>query len=86
MTRRYGHPIQVEPFHDADGDSRLTFTWRGRQRATQIIGSWRLDANWWDETSATNRIYYRVQTANLAVYDLYHDRTRDLWVLDVCFD
>lgn len=68
------------------GEQRLTFTWRGRERRTWITSSWRLDAHWWDETRATQRIYYRVQTAAGAVYDLYHDRTRNIWALDRCHD
>lgn len=83
MTRRYGQPIAVEL---TDGHNWLTFTWRGRQHTARITSSWRLSATWWDEATATNRVYYRVQTADLAVYDLYHERTRDRWVLDVCFD
>ena len=82
-TRRDAPQITVR---HRQGEQRLTFTWRGRERRTWITSSWRLDANWWDEAGATHRIYYRVQTVAGAVYDLYHDRTRDIWALDRCHD
>lgn len=83
MTRRYRQPIAVVY---QEGRDWLTFTWRGRLRLAAITNSWRLSAGWWEGASATDRVYYRVQTAEHAVYDLYHDLTCDVWVLDVCFD
>lgn len=81
--RREAHRIAVR---HRQGEPRLTFTWRGHERRAWITNSWRLAANWWDEARATERVYYRVQTAAGAVYDLYHDVTRDVWALDRCHD
>src|SRR5690348_3970722 len=82
-TRREARWIAVR---HRQGEQRLAFTWRGHERRTWITNSWRLDAYWWDKARATERVYYRVQTAAGAVYDLYHDLTRDVWALDRCHD
>jgi uncharacterized protein DUF6504 len=82
-TRRDAPRIAVRR---RQGELRLAFTWRGRERRARIANSWRLAANWWDEARATERVYYRVQTAAGGVYDLYHDLTRDAWALDRCHD
>jgi hypothetical protein len=82
MARRYGEPVAVE----AVGGRPAAFTWRGRRRAVVVIGDWRLVARWWDSRWATNRTYYRVQTRDWQVFELYHDAATGAWVLDVCQD
>lgn len=82
MARRYGQPVAVE----VAGGRPVAFTWRGRRRAVAVIGDWRLVARWWDAGRATDRTYYRVQTRDWQVFELYHDAATGVWVLDACLD
>lgn len=88
MGRRYGHPIAVTvgDGHPHSHPLPTAFSWRGRRYLVRVIGTWRLRAKWWEPTQATDRLYYRVTTANHQVFDLYHDVLADTWVLDVCHD
>lgn len=88
MGRRYGHPITVTVAdgHDPPQPLPTSFTWRDRRYWVRVIGTWRLRTKWWEPTQTTDRIYYRVSTADHQVFDLYHDLAVDIWVLDVCHD
>ena len=82
MSRRYGEPIAVLLVH---GRPRV-FTWRGRRYTVSVIGVWRLNARWWRPDQAADRTYYRVQTPDWQIFELYHDSVPDAWVLDICQD
>lgn len=79
--RRYGDPITVTL---SDGQP-AAFTWHGQRVRVHVIGRWRLRARWWESAPAAERMYYRVQTADWRVFELYVDAA-GAWVLDVCHD
>jgi hypothetical protein len=82
MSRRYGDPIGVK----VERGAPVAFTWRGRHYTVTVIGIWRLTARWWNPATAADRTYYRVQTPDWEVFELYHDAVPDAWVLDICQD
>jgi Family of unknown function (DUF6504) len=69
--RRYRDPVDVTLA--ADG-LPAAFRWRGTWYRVAVIGSWRLEARWWEPERAAARVYYRVQTRDHQVFELYHDR------------
>jgi hypothetical protein len=94
MAHRYGLPIRVE----IDGTGQPTsFVWRGETWHCEVIGSWHLMDRWWvspvhatfdgGERGPSNRWYYRVQTPDSEVADLYRNSAAgDVWVLDRVHD
>lgn len=86
MARRYGEPIAVQ----TAGGRPTAFTWRGVGYHVRVIGTWRLATRWWEvETgAAVDRIYFRVQTADQQIFELYCELAGqgDRWILDVCLD
>jgi Domain of unknown function (DUF6504) len=86
MAHRYGDPIRVDSIW-VDGERELrAFTWRGiRYPVAQMLGSWHLADRWWDERHS-DRLYYRVQTSDFQVFEVYYDQVPGVWVLDVVLD
>ena len=88
MARRYGEPISVQT---RDGRP-AQFRWRGRVYRVRVIGTWRLATRWWEveRGAAVDRVYFRVQTADQQVFELYCEMAgaaqHQGWVLDVCLD
>ena len=83
MARRYGEPITVLA-HDSQPTA---FTWRGITYRVRVIGTWRLSTRWWEKRSAVDRVYFRVQTADQQIFELYCETAQgERWVLDVCQD
>ncbi len=70
MGRRIGLPVKVKT--DAAGLS-VRFTWRGHVYAVEAIGQWHLRDRWWDRKRESDRIYYRLLTADHQVFDVVHD-------------
>lgn len=100
MARRYGESVAVITREDSPGEPSA-FTWRGVTYHVRVIGTWRLATRWWaDELggsgetgapgAAVDRVYFRVQTADQQVFELYQEKTKPesvaRWVLDVCLD
>ena len=83
MAHRYGAPIEVELTSDGQPEA---LTWRGLHYAVQIIGIWKLRDRWWDPAQHTDRAYYRCQTADQQVFEVYHDAVSGAWILDVVQD
>jgi hypothetical protein len=88
VAHRYSEPIRVELEQVAGGDSLLhAFSWRGvRYPVVEILSTWHLQARWWDREHHSDRHYWRVQTPDFGVYELYHDAVGDVWVLDTVLD
>jgi hypothetical protein len=88
MAHRYGEVIRVEISRTAPGEGYLhAFTWRGvRHPVAGILGSWHLLTRWWDPERHSDCHYWRVQTPDFGVYELYHDQVSGMWVLDVVQD
>jgi hypothetical protein len=72
----------------APGEGYLhAFTWRGvRYPVADLLGSWHLQDKWWEREGHSDRRYWRVQTPDFGVYELYHDAVSGAWVLDVVQD
>jgi Family of unknown function (DUF6504) len=97
MAHRYGLPVRVET---DDCGAPTSFVWRGQTWRGEVIGSWHLMDRWWvcrsrprlaafgrEERGPSNRWYYRVQTPDFQVFELYRDSAAgDVWVLDVVHD
>jgi hypothetical protein len=84
MGRQYRIPITV--MTDERG-LPTSFTWRGVTRQVSVIGIWHLRDRWWEREAKSDRHYYRVQTPDLQVFEIYRDITsKGLWVLDRVLD
>jgi hypothetical protein len=84
MSRRIGIPVRVE--RDARGQL-LAFTWRGGVYRVRVLSVWRLATRWWDYERAADRTYYRVETADHQIFELYCDDAQGgVWVLDIVQD
>jgi hypothetical protein len=88
VAHRYGEVIRVEITESAPGEGYLyAFTWRGmRYPVVDIVGNWHLQDKWWERERQSDRHYWRVQTPDFGVYELYHDAVSGVWVLDVVQD
>jgi Domain of unknown function (DUF6504) len=82
MAHRYAEPIGVTLVRARPA----AFTWRGRRYTVTVIGTWHLMARWWQPSDASDRTYYRLQTPDFQVFEIYHDAIPDTWILDVCHD
>jgi hypothetical protein len=82
MAHRYSEPIAVMLARQQP----VGFTWRGRRYTGIVIGVWHLMARWWERSGASDRTYYRLQTPDHQIFEIYHDAIPDTWVLDVCQD
>lgn len=93
MARRYGEPIAVI----ARRGQPTAFTWRGITYRVRVIGTWRLATRWWETSARVDRVYFRVQTADQQVFELYREAATEAtatqqtkqderWMLDICQD
>ena len=71
-----------------DAKGRLcAFTWREVTYHAHVIGSWHLTTHWWDYQNEADRTYYRVETPDHQIFELYRDAAQgDGWSLDACQD
>jgi uncharacterized protein DUF6504 len=84
MSRRVHQPVPVETAPDGKPH---TFTWHGVTYYVRVIGHWRLATRWWDAGREVDRTYYRVETADHQLFELYCDAAQGHgWVLDVIQD
>ncbi len=80
MSRRIGLPVKVKVNAASEP---VAFTWRGHTYHVEVIGRWHLRDRWWDHERESDRMYYRLMTADFEVFDLYQEKTsKGLWVLD----
>lgn len=88
MAHRYGEVIRVDMEPTQPGAGILhRFIWRGRAYpVTAILSQWHLRDRWWDQERHSDRRYFRVETPDHGVYELYLDTVSGVWVLDVVQD
>jgi hypothetical protein len=85
VTRRYGHPIQVQ----ASLGRPLRFTWRGtRYQVHIVLDTWHLQDRWWvgDEWGSSDRTYYRLDCSSDLQCEVYFDAVTGIWILDRVYD
>lgn len=77
MSRRYDRPIDCT----ADEDGCPThFQWRGRlYRVVEVIDCWTEVGEWWNGEPET--VWYRVQTHDKGVFELYSPTQIAEWKL-----
>jgi hypothetical protein len=79
MAHFYGLPVKVKK--DRKGRP-VSFVWRGVTYEGEIIGSWKLSTRWWEPKAYSDRTYFRIETADHQIFELYCDAAKDgLWVL-----
>lgn len=84
MSRQIGLPVRVQL--RADGQPS-TFIWRGITYQVHVLSIWKLATRWWDYERESDRTYYRVETADHQIFELYRAAAQgDVWVLDICHD
>jgi hypothetical protein len=86
VTRRYGHPIQVQ----ADNGHPLSFIWRGtRYQVYAILDTWHLQDRWWagdGASGSSDRTYYRLDCSRDVQCEIYFDAVTSIWILDRVYD
>jgi hypothetical protein len=76
----------VKVWTDANGRP-MQFVWRETTYSGRIIHSWNLRARWWEPDRFSDRTYFRLETRDHQVFDLYHDAAKDgLWILSRILD
>ncbi|MBI4286331.1 MAG: hypothetical protein HY670_10625 [Chloroflexi bacterium] len=79
MTGQTGSLPEIEVKTDSDGKP-LNLKRNGRMhRVLSIYEHWRIADGWWAEE--IRRDYFRVETAQGLVYDIYHDLVAGRWYL-----
>jgi Family of unknown function (DUF6504) len=88
VAHRYGDFVRVEIEQTKPGEGILhAFTWRGvRSPVAEVLSRWHLRDRWWDRERHSDRHYWRVQTPDYGVFELYHDSVSGVWILDVVQD
>jgi hypothetical protein len=79
MSRQILRPVKV--WTDERGWPKR-FVWREVTYSGRILSWWKLSDKWWDAEKYSDRTYYRVETAEHQIFELYRDAAKDgLWVL-----
>lgn len=86
MARRYGETIIVLTQQGLPA----TLVWRQVTYHVRVIGSWRLTTRWWEAHHAVDRTYFRVETSDHQIFEVYRETAGNAqgerWVLDICLD
>jgi Family of unknown function (DUF6504) len=87
VTRRYGHPIQVQTYLGHP----LSFVWRGtRYQISTILDTWHLQDRWWAREGSgggsSDRAYYRLDCSGDLQCEIYFDAVISIWILDRVYD
>jgi uncharacterized protein DUF6504 len=79
MSRQILRPVKV--WTDAKGQP-VRFVWRDVTYRGQVRSMWKLSDKWWDPDRYSDQTYYRLETADHQIFELYRDAAQDgLWVL-----
>ncbi len=79
MTKLYFEPIKVEC---DEGDRPRLFFWRSHAHRVSVLKRWIVCVDWWRQE--VSRQYYRVESDDLGMYEIY--RERDRWFLERLYD
>jgi hypothetical protein len=89
MTRYIGESVQVR-HHQGQ---LIAFIWRNATYPVRVIDMWRLATRWWEPGEAADRTYYRCETTDNQIFELYYEATPRVsipdnkrWILNVCQD
>lgn len=84
MTRLLLTPVKIEVVTDEEGRPR-SFTWdNSSEEVVAICNSWRVDTDWWKRR--ISRAYYKVETRDGLLCDLYLDNVKGKWYLERIYD
>jgi hypothetical protein len=79
MSRQILRPVKV--WTDANGKP-TRFVWREMTYSGRVLSWWKLSDKWWEPDRYSDRTYYRLETADHQIFELYRDAAKDgLWVL-----
>ena len=73
-------PEEIKVSSDTRGMPLSLTRNRKRERITGIYEHWRIADEWWDRE--IQRDYFRIETSEGVVLDIYHDMAANLWYLD----
>lgn len=66
--------MDAEPTPTPNHGLLFVSTWRGRRYpVAEVLGSWRLQDRCWDRERCSDHTYFRVQTPDFQVFELYFD-------------
>jgi hypothetical protein len=79
MSRQILRPIKV--WTDEAGQPKR-WSWRDVTYTGRVIHTWNLSAYWWEPEKYSNRFYYRMETRDHQIFELYRDDAKDsVWIL-----
>jgi len=79
MSRQILRPVKV--WTDANGRPQR-FVWRETTYSGRVLSWWKLSDKWWDADRYSDRTYFRLETTDHQIFELYQDAAKDgLWVL-----
>lgn len=94
MSKLIEEPIQpvllqtirnIRNIHAIQSDGSSRFRWRKKLfTVKEIIDHWRDTGCWWDGEG--EKLFYRIETTNLGVCDIYLDQTSKRWYLYKLYD
>lgn len=84
MTRLLRRPIKISVAIDDRGGPRSFYGSGNYYEVVEVCNTWRVDADWWKRRIA--RIYYKVETREGLLCDLYLDEVKDAWYLERIYD
>jgi hypothetical protein len=60
----------------------VRWRWREATYTGCVLSWWKLSDQWWDADCYSDRTYYRMETKDHQIFELYRDAAKDgLWVL-----
>ena len=74
MSRQILQPIRV--WTDAVGKP-VRWTWRDATYTGHVLSWWKLSDKWWDADRYSDRTYYRMETRDHQIFELYRDAAKD---------
>jgi hypothetical protein len=79
MSRQILRPVKV--WTDTNGQPKR-FVWRETTYTGRVLLVWKLRDRWWEPDRHSDRTYYRLETQDHQIFELYQDAAKDgLWVL-----